>query len=164
MLCAPSAQFRRQFHLRTQFFQAQAKRHLRTPLRNEQRTFVRYIRCAMPVLMHIMVAKDSRTVVGTQERMRLPINKNPINDPNVIENFQAPWLHAFSTRPGSILICFFDDPEVHTPASQVAGENKSGRTGSNDENRNITCMGDRSVHGEKFLNSASSLTPVNAGD
>jgi hypothetical protein len=25
-------------------------------------------------------------------------------------------------------------------------------------------MGDRSVHGEKFLNSASSLTSVNAGD
>ena len=92
------------------------------------------------------------------------MSKNAVNDPKIIKNFHTSRLQPFSTRPGGILSRFFDDPEVHTPASQVAGENKSGRTGSNDENRNISCMGDRSVHRKKSPNSVSSLTSVNAGD
>src|SRR5579864_547282 len=92
------------------------------------------------------------------------MSENPVNDPKIIENFHAARLHAFSARPGSILSRFFDDPEVHTSASQIAGENKAGRASANDEDRNICRMSDRSVHGEKFLNNVSSLTSVNAGD
>ena len=112
--------------------------------------------------MHVMVAKNGSAVITADGRMKLPMNENPVNAPKIIETLQAARLHGSSAGPGSIIRCFFHDPEIHTPPSHLAGESKAGRASSNDEDRYIRFMDDSNVHRAQSLNSVSSLTLVMA--
>jgi len=85
-------------------------------------------------LAHPALGDELSVQVDTHRRCRHPCRVDGIQDAQVVEDLQGPWLDAVATGSGEEHGGPVDDPHRDVPAGEVEGEGQAGGSGACDEN------------------------------
>jgi hypothetical protein len=87
----------------------------------------------MTAFVHVLVSKDGSAVVAAEGEMKASVGKDLVDEPEVVEEFEAPGLESFSSGSGKVGGGFIDDAEVDASAREFAGEGQAGGSCSYDQ-------------------------------